>query len=372
MKPTEATGTSTVAVGTESPCVRFERQGAAVIVTLDRPGRLNAIDSGMKTAISRELPRIAHDPQVYAVLLQASPGRMFSAGGDTREYYALATTNPTLAAAAYANEYSLIWLLDCFSKPTIAFIDGAVMGTAVGLVQCATHRVAGPGYLFQMPETAIGFFPDNGVAWHLARLPREVGTWLALTGASIGPADALHLDLITHVIAPSRFDEAAAAIADCQPIDQVLDAMSADPGPPPLADVADVIERCFSADDMSEIMCRLGTEVEHRDWCADQLATLASRSPLALAVTLEHIRRARHLDLRQTLVVDYRLAVRMVTSHDFLEGVRTRLIDKQGEPRWRPSVSSELSRRQIERLFDPLDEGGLNLPTRQEMQTSRP
>ncbi len=372
MKPTEATGTSTVAVGVKNPGVRFERKGAAVVLTLDRPDRLNAVNSGMKAAISRELPRIARDPQVYAVLLQASPARMFSAGGDIREYYDLATTNPTLAAAEFANEYSLIWLLDCFSKPTIAFIDGAMMGTAVGLVQCATHRVAGPGYRFQMPETAIGFFPDNGVAWHLARLPGEVGTWLALTGASIGPADALHLDLITHVIAPSRFDEAAAAIADCQPIDQILDAMSADPGPAPLADVAVVIERCFSADDMSEIMRRLEAETEHRDWCASQLATLASRSPLALAVTLEYVRRARHLDLRQTLVVDHRLAVRMVTSHDFQEGVRTRIIEKQGEPQWRPSVASEVSRRQIERLFDPLDEGELNVPTRQEMQPSRP
>lgn len=372
MTTTDTTSTSTAGTDWREPGVRFERQGAVVVMTLDRATKLNAIDSGMKVAIASELPRIARDPQVYAVFLRAAPGRMFSAGGDIRELYDLALADPGRAAAECAREYALVWQLECFSKPTVALIDGAVMGTGAGLVQCATHRVAGPGYRFQMPETAIGFFPDAGVVWHLARLPHEIGTWLALTGAAIGPADAYSLDLASHCIAADRFGEAQSAIADAHPIDQVLGELHADPGPAPLAAVREIIARCFSADTVTEIMCRLEAEREARAWCQEALATLSSRSPLALAVTLAHVRRARHLDLHQTLTVDHRLAARLVTSNDFLEGVRTLLVDKRGQPRWRPATLGDLGQRQVERLFEPLGAGALVLPPRQEMHPARP
>jgi enoyl-CoA hydratase len=372
MTRTETTVTSKVTVDAMHPGVRVEREGASVRITLNRPDKLNAIDSSIREAISREIPSIARDPQVYAVFLRAAPARVFSAGGDIRELYHFANSDPTRAAAACASEYALIWLLDNFSKPTVAWMDGAVMGTAAGIMLCMTHRVAGPGFAFQMPETAIGFFPDNGVAWHLSRLPHEIGTWLGLTGASIGPADALHLGLLTHVIAPDHYEQAAAAIADCYPVDQVLDAIHIDPGPRELSRLYEVIERCFSATDVREIMRRLDGEKDHQEWCQTQLATLASRPPLALAATLEHIRRAHHLDLRQTLAIDYRLAVRMSAGHDFREAVRTRLIDRSGQqPLWRPSAWSDLSPRDVQRLFQPLDEGELALPCRQEMQARR-
>ncbi len=367
----KATATSVDTASAGDPGVRFERQGATVVITLDRAGKLNAIDSGMKAAIASELPRIARDPQVYAVLLRAAPGRMFCAGGDIREYFDLAQSNPGQAADECAREYALIWQLDCFSKPSIAFIDGPVLGTGVGLVQAATHRVAGAGYRFQMPETAIGFFPDNGVCWYLARLPHEIGTWLALTGAAIGRADALRLDLVTHCIDADRFDGLAAAIGDAQPIDAVLGAAHADPGPAPIDALSGVIERCFSAPSAAGIMQRLAEEPAERAWCEETRATLAARSPLALEVTLQHLRRARHLDLRQTLMADHRLAVRLVTGNDFLEGVRARIVEKRGEPRWQPATLADLGPAAAERCFAPLSERALHLPTRQEMQVQR-
>ena len=354
-----------------APGLRFERRGATIIVTLDRAAKLNAIDSGMKAALTREIPNIARIPEVYAVLWRAAPGRMFSAGGDIREFFELAKSNQALAAGACAQEYSLIWLLECFSKPSIALIDGAVMGTGVGLTQVLTHRVGGPGYQFQMPETAIGFFPDNGVAWLLARLPHEIGIYLGLTGEAIGRADAYRLGIITHAIDTLHFDGIERAIADADPIDTLLDGLHEPPGPAPIDAVAHVIERCFSAASVGEIMSRLAAPTDHRAWCDSTAATLAARSPLALAATLEHIRRARHLDLRQTLMLDYRLAVRLVAGHDFQEGVRARLVDRQGTPRWRPSAVGDIGAAQVARLFDPMPGAEMVLPTRQEMQSAR-
>lgn len=371
MTQVQPTDTSVATTSRTEPGVRSERQGAAVTITLDRPAKLNALDSGMKAAIASEIPRIARDPQVYAVLLRSAPGRMFSAGGDIREFYELALADPASAAAECAREYSLIWLLDCFPKPTVSLIDGAVMGTGAGIVQTSTHRVGGSGYRFQMPETLIGFFPDNGVCWHLARMPHEIGTWLGLTGAAIGRADAYRLGLLTHCIEASDFDRIAAALANADPVDPVLDTLHVEPEASPVMALSRTIERCFSAPTTSEIMQRLAAEANDRSWCAATLETLHARSPLALEATLQHLRRARHLDLRQTLIVDYRLAVRLVTANDFLEGVRVRIVEKQGVPRWQPASLSDLGPGLVERLFEPLAQGELQLPTRQEMQAAR-
>jgi enoyl-CoA hydratase len=341
------------------------------MVSLDRPAKLNAINSAMKAALASRIPVIARNPQIYAVVLAAPPGRMFSAGGDIREIYDMVLADPVLAEQECAREYGLIWLLDCFSKPTVALMDGTVMGTGAGIVQCATHRVAGPGYLFQMPETAIGYFPDNGVCWMLARLPGEIGTWAGLLGASIGRAEAFELGIVTHCIEPQRFADITAALAEAEPIDPLLARWHADPGPPAGSLPAAVIARCFAGDTVAEIAARLEAEREHRDWCEATLADLRGRSPLALEVTLQHIRRCRHLDLRQTLTVDYRLATRLVAAHDFKEGVRTRLIEKGGSPRWRPGSLADLDPSAVARLFEPLPEGEMVLPTRQEMQAAR-
>ena len=371
MSMTYATGTSMTTTAPAGPGVRFERRGSSVVITLDRPAKLNAINSGMKTAIANEIPRIARDPQVYGVILQAAGSRLFCAGGDIREFYELALSDPVGAAMECGREYSLIWQFDSFPKPTVGLIDGAVMGTGVGIVQALTHRVAGAGYRFQMPETAIGFFPDNGVCWHLARLPNEIGTWLGLTGTDIGRADAYRLGLVTHCIEAARFATIADALAAADPIDPVLDGLHAHPGDAPIDGLGAVIERCFSPNTVSEIVQRLEAEASQRAWCQETLATLRARSPMALEITLRHLRRVRHLDLRQTLMVDYRLAVQLVTANDFLEGVRARIIEKTGTPRWRPAALTDIGQAEVDRFFNPLHDRELNLPTRREMQAAR-
>lgn len=351
--------------------IDIARHGAAGLITLQRPKARNALDDAMRLRLTEAFPAFARDPQIYGVVMKSALDGMFCAGGDVRELVRLARSEPDRARRSLAREYALNWLHECFSKPTVSLIDGPVMGSGVGITLYGTHRVAGERYRFSMPETAIGFFPDDGVAHTFARLPHEIGLFLGLTGRAIGPADAYRLGLVTHTIPAARFAEIEAAVVEADPIDPVLDARHEEPGTGELERYAGIIGRCFSAPTLLEIIERLRSEPCAPEWREGVLADLAGRSPLALAVTLAHIRRARDLDLRQTLTVDYRLACRMIMAPDFAEGVRARLVDKSQAPRWRPERIEDVSDAMVERMFQPLPGAELVLPTRQEMQAAR-
>lgn len=352
--------------------VVIARQGAAAIVTLDRPRALNALTTAMRAALTAALPGFARDPQIYCMIVCSASPKAFSAGGDVREITQWARVDMARARRALADEYRLNWHLECFSKPTISLIDGAVMGSGVGISLYGTHRVAGERYTFAMPETAIGLFPDVGVAHALARLPDEVGTYLGLTGRAIGRADALHLGLATHCIAAAAFPDIVAALTDADPVDPVLDDRHVDPGPAEIERLRPVIARCFAAPTVEEINSRLAAETgEHAPWAAAVRADLGKRSPLSLKVTLRHIRDARALTLRQTLEIDYRLACRFLSSHDFHEGVRAALVDKDGAPSWQPATLADVTTALVDDYFAPMAAEELHLPTRSEMQEAR-
>ncbi len=368
---TSATQRPVVDVGNATD-LRIERRGALVEITFDRPEKLNAITGAMRARLAEALPGISRDPEIYVVILRAAPCKVFSAGGDVRELYGQVLADPADAVAALAHEYALIWQIDCCFKPTVALIDGAAMGSGVGITLYSTHRVATPDYRFQMPETAIGFFPDDGVSHVLARLPGQVGIYLGLTGASIGPADAYRLGLVTHCMPAQQFATVESALANADPVDPVLDQLHTEPGPAPLDQVADAIARCFCAPTVRAIVERLEAEPNAQAWCTDVARTLRARSPLALEVTLRHIRQAAQLDLRQTLMLDHRVGSRLAVGHDFKEGIRALLIDKDGDPDWQPRSLEEVTPAMLNRVFAPMTGGSaLVLPTRQEMHPWR-
>lgn len=348
--------------------------GASGVITLDRPRALNALSIAMKSRMIEAYPRFARDPQIYVAVIRSTSPRAFSAGGDVREIARLAAADPAAARQAMKDEYSLCWLHECFSKPSVALIEGVVMGAGVGISLYATHRVAGAGYRFAMPETAIGFFPDDGVAHALARLPDHVGLYLGLTGRDLGRADALALGLATHAIEADHFPDIEAGLADAQVVDGLLARFHRDPGPSPLAALRPAIARCFCAPTLAGVLERLTAEANSGDaavWANGVLDDLAKRSPLALAVSFRHIREAAALDLRLTLMRDYRLARSFLEAPDFAEGVRAALIDKTNSPRWHPARLDDVTPAMVERAFarDPADD--LVLPTRKEMQAAR-
>lgn len=359
---------------TEQPLdeLLIETKGSCAVITLNRPRALNALNTAMRTKLAEGYPRFARDPQVYCVVIQSASEKAFSAGGDVREIVRWGRDDRDAARRALKEEYALNWLHECFSKPTISLIDGAVMGSGVGITLFGTHRVAGERYRFAMPETAIGLFPDVGVAWSLSRLPHAIGMYLGLTGRSIGAADAYALGLLTHCIPAARFEEIKAALVDTWPVDTVLDERHVDPGPGELSRYAPMIESCFSAPSVEEIILRLaGIAGSDRAWAQAVIAELKSRSPISLKVTHRHIREASAFDLRQTLVVDYRLACRFLEGSDFYEGVRAALIDKDGNPKWQPARLEDVTPAMVAGYFAPLGDDDLILPTRPEMQAAR-
>ena len=233
------------------------------------------------------------------------------------------------------------------------------MGSGVGITLYGTHRVAGERYRFAMPEAGIGLFPDDGVSWVLAQLPDEIGMYLALTGRSVGRADAYRLGLVTHCIPAARFAEIRRAVADADPVDPVLDTRGEDPGPGELETLRETIARCFAADSVEGVVARLEAERgAEQAWAEGVLADLRRCSPTSLKVTHRHVRLARQLDLRATLAQDYRLACRFMENHDFYEGVRAALVDRDQQPQWRPGRLSDVSEAPDRQLFRPTGRRG--------------
>ena len=350
----------------------IEQRGSCALITLNRPRALNALNTAMREKLVGAFPRFARDAQTYCVVIQSASDRAFCAGGDVRELVRWAKDDIAKARQALKDEYSLNWLHECFSKPTISLIDGAVMGSGVGITLYGTHRVAGERYRFAMPETAIGLFPDVGAAWALSHMPQSIGIYLGLTGRTIGAADAFALGLVTHCIPASRFPEIKDALADTWPVDTVLDERHVDPGPGELTQYRSVISQCFAAPNIEEIIERLGTVLgPQSEWAQTVIAELKSRSPTSLKVTHRHIREASMLDLRQVLCVDYRLACRCLADHDFTEGVRAALFDKDGHPRWQPADIADVTADMVDQYFVPMGPDELVLPSREEMQAAR-
>lgn len=365
--------TENAGAGAMASETRVEIRGAAGLITFAREKALNALTIEMRSAFNDALAKFARDPQVYAAVIQSAHPKAFSSGGDVRELLAIAATDMAAARRALAAEYSLNWRHECFSKPTVSLIDGMVVGSGVGLTSYGTHRVAGERYSWAMPETMIGYCPDVGAAHTLSRMPWPVGVYLGLTGYSVSRADALWLGLATHCIPATCFPEIVAAIADAQPIDALLDPMHEEPAEPgPIKKSFGRIVRLFSGRNIEDIFKALrSASGDDAAFAHPVLADLESRPPLSLKVTHRHIHDTRARDLRQTLTVDYRLACNFLEGHDFHEGIRAALIDKDQAPKWRPARIEDATDAMIDDYFRSMGGEELVLPTRQEMQEAR-
>ena len=352
--------------------VLFARRGATATITLNRPAVLNAFDDDMRLAMANEIPRIARNPDVYIVVLKSASPKAFCAGGDVRALVKTAAADQKRAASYFAGEYQLNWLLECFSKPTVSLIDGLCMGSGAGLSCYNTHRVAGEGYKFAMPETAIGLFPDVGVGYVLARMPWPIGLYLGLTGRIVERADAHWLGLATHCISAKHFETIVEHLANADTVDPMLDGMHEPQAAGPIQAEQRMITDLFSGGSISKIMSDLANaKGASAEFASRTLADLKKRSPISLAITDEHIRRCRQLDLRQTLIQDYRVAIRCLAATDFAEGVRAALVDKDQSPRWQHTSIEAITKNEVASYFAPLGAGDLALPTREEMQSAR-
>ena len=287
----------------------IETRGAAVVVTLDRPDRRNELASGMLESIADGLMAWGRDPMIYGVVIKSAVPGVFSTGRDEPEPSGDVTRDVAASRMARRQEYALCWRLECFSKPIVSLIDGRVAGAGNGLTLYGTHRVAGENYAFQALQSSSDVAPDCGVLQALARMPHGIGRYLALTGRTIGRADAYALGLVTHCIAAARFADIEGLIAEADPLDPILDSRHEDPGPSPLLRDGERLQSFFGGSRLDDTIARLrAARGGDRAWADAVLADLDQRSRLALELTDEALRRAATLDIDGTLQQDHRLA----------------------------------------------------------------
>src|SRR5262249_36117877 len=344
----------------------FARQGALAIVTLDRPQALNALTLDMATALDERLAAWAEDAEVAAIVIRGAGGRAFCAGGDIRALYEAGRRGDPHVRHFYRTEYRLNHRIKTYRKPYIALIDGIVMGGGVGISVHGSHRVVSERCQFAMPETGIGFFPDVGGSWFLPRCPGRLGTYLGLTGARIGAADMLYCGLATHYVASTELAQVASALerragtSGHGAVDALLGRMAGDPGEPPLAKHREVIDRCFGGDTIEEIVARLA--MEKTPWAEETMAVLQRKSPPSLKAPLRRLRLGAALrDFAAAMRMEYRMALHTVAGHDFYEGVRAVVIEKDQAPRWQPATLAEVPDDLVGRYFEPAGEPGLEL-----------
>jgi enoyl-CoA hydratase len=338
------------------PEILFARKGAAGLVTLNRPQALNAVTLGMVRSLARQLEAWRHDASVARIVVTAAGGKAFSAGGDIRALYDAGTSGRHAEMLSfYGEEYVLNTIIKHYPKPYVSLIDGICMGGGVGVSAHGSHRVAGDRYLFAMPEVGIGFFPDVGATWFLPRMPGELGAYCALTGDRLGTADGMAAGIATHRVASSRFADLTEALCGTIPVDATLAAFADPAGDARLAPHRATIDRLFAGDRVEGILAAL--DADGGEFARKAAATIRSKSPIALKIALAQVRRGRDLAFERCMATEFRIVSRVIHGHDFYEGVRAVIVDKDNTPKWQPASLAAVSDAEVERHFAPLSGG---------------
>jgi enoyl-CoA hydratase len=340
-----------------TPDVLTLTDGKTGRLRLNRVKAIHALTKDMCSTMIAVLLEWREDAAVQAVMLDHAEGRGFCAGGDVVMLARSGAGDGSEARAFFFEEYRLNHLLFTYAKPTIAFMDGITMGGGVGLSQPCKYRVATENTRFAMPETAIGLFPDVGGGWYLPRLPGRVGPFLALTGARLDGPECLHLGLATHYVPSLALDDLKARIAaEPERLEELLDSASAPPPEPRIAANRERIDRLFASDDYEAVLAAL--EADGGEWAGRELETLRGKSPQACKVSLRLLYDGGLMasfadEMRQ----EYAVASRVVQRHDFVEGVRALLVDKDNRPRWQPPTPEAVTDHLIDTIFAPMPDG---------------
>jgi len=339
--------------------ILFEKRRSVGLITLNRPKALNALTQGMCVEMRAQLALWAEDAAIACVVIRGAGERAFCAGGDIRALYESGKAKTPYALEFYRDEYLLNVAIKHFPKPYIALMHGIVMGGGVGVSVHGSHRIAGETTIFAMPETGIGLFPDVGGSYFLPRCPGQIGMFLALTGARLRTADSLYAGIATHFVPSAKWDGLIAQLANgVSPDDALQDVAETIPGDYLCAHRAS-IDRVFGGDSVDDILAALDSE--HTDWGSDTASTLRAKSPTSLKLAFHQIREGAKLDFDDCMRMEFRMVNRIIAGHDFYEGVRATILDKDGAPKWQPANLSGVKDRDVHAYFTSLDDKELPL-----------
>lgn len=339
--------------------VRTTRRGRLAVIELHRPEALNALTHEMVLGIAAALAAAEADASVATIAIVGAGDRGLCAGGDVVGLRTDVQERGGAGARAFwRDEYALNAAIARAAKPVVAIQHGIVLGGGVGISAHASHRIVTDSTRIGFPEVTIGFVPDVGASWLLSRAPGELGTRVALTGEHVGPADAILLGLSDAFVPRARMPDLLEALTSTD----ADDAIAAVAAPPPAGELAGAgTEGAFAGDDLRAILARL--EAPEAADSAALAATIAKRSPTALAVTLASLRRAAALpSLERALEQEYRVSSHVSLLPDFAEGIRAQLVDKDRAPHWQPAHIDQVTDAMVEACFAPAPDGDLDLP----------
>ena len=338
---------------TENEDVLVSVRNGVGILTLNRPKAINSLNDAMVAGIAEALHAWADDDAIHTVLLTGAGERGLCAGGDVVALYHSAKADDGAAQRFWWDEYLVNAFIGSYPKPYVALMDGIVMGGGVGVASHGSVRVATDTTKMAMPEVGIGFIPDVGGTYLLSRAPGALGLHAALTGAPFSGADAIAMGFADHYVAHDKLADFTEAVVN-DGVDNALATYATEPPASPLLEQRDWIDECYAGDTVADILAALGA---HDAPAAQDAAKLiATRSPIALSVTLEAVRRAAGLaTLEDVLRQEYRTSSASVKSHDFVEGIRAQLVDKDRNPQWSPASIAAVTPADVEAYFVPAD-----------------
>jgi enoyl-CoA hydratase len=325
------------------------------LITLNRPRYLNALSSSMVTQLHDTLLEWKDDPSIKCVIVESKVSKSFCAGGDIRSLYEAKDVDFEKKINFFEIEYSLNNIIHNFGKPYISLLNGLVMGGGAGLSLHGSHPIASQNIYLAMPEAMIGFFPDVGVMYMLSRLPHNIGLWMSLTGLGINSTDAVKLGLVHSVVTYSDFDilrdEVMASDLSADAFVRVDDivskyVVSSSDG---MWQYRHAIEKCFSAADVEGVVSLVNLQQDA--WWDDSKKALQYNSPLSLKVALQYYNLACKLNIEEVLSLDLNLSYRFLQGHDFMEGVRAKVVDKDHSPNWQPPLLSEVTNNLVDGYF---------------------
>jgi enoyl-CoA hydratase len=335
--------------------VFFEVKGTLGLITLNRPKALNALTLSMVREIHPQLKKWENDSSVKNILIKAEGEKAFCAGGDIRALHDWGKNNDEEAVGFYREEYILNQYIKRYPKPYISLVNGIVMGGGVGLSVHGNYRIAGENYSFAMPETGIGLFPDVGGSFFLPRLSFEAGTYLALTGNRIKAADAIFLGTATNFIKSENFSNLINDLSkEENDPKEIIDKYSVEPGESEFREISQFCNKIFKADTVEKIIENL-TE-ENSDLSKKILSIIDQKSPTSLKVALKSLRLGKNISFEECMQMEFRMVNKVMNDHDFYEGVRALIIDKDNNPSWKPGNISEVEENFVDKFFSSLDD----------------
>jgi enoyl-CoA hydratase len=326
------------------------------IITLNKPAVLNAVNLEMTLEIQKQLEIWQDDPSIEAVVIKSAHNRAFCAGGDIKALYEQGQSDINQAYDFFRAEYALNATIGAYPKPYIALLDGITMGGGVGISMHGSHILASENFIFAMPETSIGLFPDIGSSYLFAKCPGYIGIYLGLLGTRLKAQEALDYNLIHHCLPSNKFE---VFLADLKTLELHTDAhakISRCAQKYYQQDLADknlalqkLVDPIFSLRSMHAIIVKL--RENDTEWSSNTLDALKQRSPLSLCITLEQLHRARSSSLTTCLQTDWQIVQKILKNPDFYEGVRATLIDKDKNPQWQQENIENISPETINYYF---------------------